>query len=84
MSHLRKAILPILLCALVLNSLQGFAQSSGPGSDLKEGIDQFKNGQYDKAIPLFHNVILDPNAGSAEAGRVPARCQVVHGDWKAG
>ena len=63
MSHPRKAILPIVLLALALGFPQGFAQSSGPVSDLKDGIDQFRNGQYDKAILLFHNVILDPNAG---------------------
>ena len=65
MSHPRKAILPCLLLILVLlGSLQGFAQSSGPGSDLKDGIDQFRNGQYDRAILLFHNVVLDPGAGA--------------------
>src|SRR5208282_1531842 len=67
MSHPRKAILPILLLALAFSSLQGFAQSSGPGSDMKDGIDQFRNGQYDRAILLFHNVILDPNAGAQKA-----------------
>jgi tetratricopeptide (TPR) repeat protein len=67
MSHPRKAILPLLLLALALISLQAFAQSSGPGSDLKDGIDQFRNGQYDKAILLFHNIILDPNAGTQKA-----------------
>jgi len=67
MSHPRMAILPIVLLALALMFLQGFAQSSAPGSDLKDGIDQFRNGQYDKAILLFHNVILDPNAGAQKA-----------------
>jgi TolA-binding protein len=67
MSHPRKAILPLLILALVLISPQGFAQASGPGSDLKDGIDQFRNGQYDKAILLFHNIILDPNAGTQKA-----------------
>jgi tetratricopeptide (TPR) repeat protein len=67
MSHPRKAILPLLILALVLISPQGFAQAPGPGSDLKDGIDQFRNGQYDKAILLFHNIILDPNAGTQKA-----------------
>ncbi len=67
MSHPRTAILPFLLCALALAPLQGFAQSSPPGSDLRDGIDQFKNGQYDKAILLLHNVTVDPNAGPQKA-----------------
>jgi TolA-binding protein len=67
MSHPRKATLPIVIFALALFSLQTFAQSTGPGSDLKDGIDQFRSGQYDKAILLFHNVILDPNAGADKA-----------------
>ncbi len=36
-------------------------------SDLRDGIDQFRNGQYDRAILLFHNVILDPAAGDQKA-----------------
>jgi len=67
MSHPRKAILPIVLLALALCLQQAFTQASGPGSDLKDGIDQFRNGQYDKAILLFHNVTLDPNAGAQKA-----------------
>ena len=67
MSHPRKAILPIVLLAVALCLHQGFAQSSGPASDLKDGVDQFRNSQYDKAILLFHNVILDPNAGPQKA-----------------
>src|SRR5271169_6997566 len=68
MSHPRKAILSCLLLIFVLlGSLQGFAQSSSPGSDLKDGIDQFRNGQYDRAILLFHNVVLDPGAGTQKA-----------------
>jgi len=62
MSHPRMAILAIVLLTLALFFQQGFAQSSGSASDLKDGIEQFKNGQYDKAILLFHNVILDQNA----------------------
>jgi TolA-binding protein len=61
------AILPIVLLVLAIGSPQGFAQSTGPASDLKDGIDQFRNSQYDKAILLFHNVILDPNAGTQKA-----------------
>jgi TolA-binding protein len=67
MSHPRMAILPIVLLAVSLGFQQGFAQSSGPASDLKDGIDQFRNNQFDKAILLFHNVILDPNSGPQKA-----------------
>jgi tetratricopeptide (TPR) repeat protein len=67
MSHPRTAILPIVLLALAVCLPQGFAQSSVPGSDLKDGIDQLRNNQYDRAILLFHNVILDPNAGAQKA-----------------
>ena len=34
---------------------------------MRDGIDQFRNGQYDRAILLFHNVILDPAAGDQKA-----------------
>ena len=67
MSRHGKALLPVALLALSLLSAQAFAQSSSSASDLKDGIDQFRNGQYDKAIPLLRNVILDPNAGPQKA-----------------
>ena len=67
MSHHRKALLPAVLLALALCSANAFAQAPAYGSDLKDGIDQFRNGQYDRAILLFHNVILDPNAGDQKA-----------------
>jgi tetratricopeptide (TPR) repeat protein len=63
MSHHGKALLPVAILALSLCSLQAIAESSNSASDLKEGIDQFRNAQYDKAILFFHNVILDPGAG---------------------
>lgn len=67
MSHHGKALLPVVLLALFLCSVQSFAQSSGSSGDLRDGIDQFRNSQYDKAILLLHNVILDPNAGADKA-----------------
>jgi TolA-binding protein len=67
MSHRRTAILPIVLLAVSLGFQQGFAQSSSPASDLRDGIDHFKNSQFDKAILLFHNVILDQNSGPQKA-----------------
>jgi TolA-binding protein len=67
MSHHGKALLPVALLALSLCSVQAFAQSTGSASDMKDGIDQFRNGQYDKAIQLFRSVILDPNAGQQKA-----------------
>ncbi len=62
MSYPRKALVPTLLVLFCLLPLALGAQSSSPASDMKDGIDQFRNGQYDKAILLFHNVILDPSA----------------------
>ena len=62
MSYPRKALVPILLVLFCVTPLMAGAQSSSPAADLKDGIDQFKTGQYDKAILLFHNVILDPSA----------------------
>ncbi len=56
-----------MLVALALVPAAAHAQNAGSGSDLKDGIDQFRNGQYDKAILLFHNVILDPTAGTQKA-----------------
>jgi outer membrane protein assembly factor BamD (BamD/ComL family) len=67
MSHHRKALVPTVLLALALCSAAAFSQAAGSASDLKDGIDQFRNGQYDRAILLFHNVILDPNAGDQKA-----------------
>jgi TolA-binding protein len=67
MSHHRKAFLPIVLLALALCSANAFPQAAGSSTDLKDGIDQFRNGQYDRAILLFHNVILDPNAADQRA-----------------
>ncbi len=64
MRHLRKALVPVLLLAFSLSASSGWPQSAGQASDLKDGIDQFRNGQYDKAILLFHSVILDPNVGA--------------------
>jgi len=64
MAHPRKALAPVLIVLLCLSPLLLFAQSPSASSDLKDGIDQFKIGQYDKAILLFHNVILDPSAGA--------------------
>ena len=43
------------------------SSSEQRNSDLRDGIDQFRNGQYDRAILLFHNVILDPSAGDQKA-----------------
>jgi TolA-binding protein len=67
MSQHRTAFLPLALLALALVAANASAQAAGSGSDLKDGIDQFRNGQYDKAILLFHNVILDPTAGAQKS-----------------
>jgi len=62
MAHPREALVTTLLLFLCLSAPFLSAQSSIPSSDMRDGIDSFKNGQYDKAILLFHNVILDPAA----------------------
>jgi TolA-binding protein len=62
MSYPRKALVPMLLVLFCLAPLAVGAQSSSPAADLKDGIDQFRTGQYDKAILLLHNIILDPGA----------------------
>jgi TolA-binding protein len=67
MSHHGKALLPVALLALSLFSAQASAQTPGSVGDLKDGIDQFRNGQYDRAILLFRNVITDPKAGPEKA-----------------
>jgi tetratricopeptide (TPR) repeat protein len=64
MAHPRKALVPVLLALFCLSPLVLDAQSSGSSSDLKDGIDLFRAGQFDKAILLFHNVILDPSSDS--------------------
>ena len=67
MSHHGKALLPVALLALFLLSAQAWAQTQGSVGDLKDGLDQFRNGQYDRAILLFRNVISDPKAGPEKA-----------------
>ncbi len=67
MAHPKMALLLVSALVLCLSPLAAAAQSSGPAADLKDGIDQFRNGQFDRAILLFHNVLLDPSAGSLKA-----------------
>jgi TolA-binding protein len=62
MAHRRKALIPVMVAVLCLSATLCAAQSVSAATDLKDGIDLFRNGQYDKAILLFHNVILDPTA----------------------
>jgi tetratricopeptide (TPR) repeat protein len=56
------ALVSVVLAVSCLLPIAAGAQSSGAARDLKDGIEQFRNGLYDKAILLFHNVILDPSA----------------------
>jgi tetratricopeptide (TPR) repeat protein len=44
-------------------SLPLLSAASSAAADMKDGIDSFRNGQYDKAILHLHNVILDSSAG---------------------
>lgn len=57
MMHPRMALVPFLtvfLC-LALPLLQ--ALPSGPSSDISDGIDLFRNGQYDKTIQFLHTFL---------------------------
>jgi TolA-binding protein len=67
MTHRRKAFVTVLIAGLCLSAPLLSAQSASAVSDLKEGLDLFRNAQYDKAILLFHNVILDPTADQQKA-----------------
>jgi TolA-binding protein len=67
MAHRRKALVTVLVACLCLSAPLLGAQSASAASDLKEGIDLFRSAQYDKAILLFHNVILDPTADDQKA-----------------
>jgi TolA-binding protein len=62
MTHHRRAPALVVTALLFLSPAFAAAQSAAVSSDLKDGIEQFKIGQYDKAILLFHNVIMDPSA----------------------
>jgi TolA-binding protein len=64
MRHPGIALASAIVVFLCLFPLTAIAQSSGGSSDLKDGIEQFKIGRYDKAILLFHNVILDPSSSA--------------------
>jgi TolA-binding protein len=67
MAHPKMALLLVPLLLLCLSPVAAAPQTSGSADDLKDGIDQFRNGQFDRAILLFHNVLLDPSAGSLKA-----------------
>jgi TolA-binding protein len=64
MTHPRKALVPVLLALLCLAPRPLPAQSSSPSSALKDGIDLFRNGQFEQAIPLFRNVLSDSSAAA--------------------
>jgi tetratricopeptide (TPR) repeat protein len=63
MAHPGKVLAPSLALLLFLAAPLMGAPSSA-AADLRDGIDSFRNGQYDKAILLLHNVILDSSAGT--------------------
>jgi len=81
MTH-QNGVYSILLLVMWSVSLLLGAQSNS-ASDLRDGLDQFRNSQYDKAILLFHNVILDPSA-TLRTGSNSADREVLYGDRKAG
>ncbi len=72
MAHPRKALVLVplvLLCLAPVLSAQaaGSPTSSSSAADLKDGLDLFRDGQFEKAIPLFRKVVLDPAAGAMKA-----------------
>jgi len=72
MAHPKKALalVPLLLLCLPPLFLSAQAESTGSSAsaDMKSGIDQFRNGQFDKAVALFQKVVGDPSAGAMKAG----------------
>ena len=63
MAHPSKVLGPSLALLFCLVAPILTALPSSAAADMKDGIDSFRNGQYDKAILLLHNVILDASAG---------------------
>jgi tetratricopeptide (TPR) repeat protein len=63
MAHPSKVLAPSLALLFCLVAPLLTALPSTAAADLKDGIDSFRNGRYDKAILLLHNVILDASAG---------------------
>jgi len=59
MTHPKKAVLFLLFSTFGLCALAVSAQTS---KDLGEGIRLFRDGQFEKAIPVFRAVISDPSA----------------------
>ncbi len=51
------ALVPLLTVFLCLTPPLLQAQSSGPSSDIKEGIDLFRDGRYDKAIQFLRTFL---------------------------
>ncbi|HEY9595923.1 MAG TPA: tetratricopeptide repeat protein [Spirochaetia bacterium] len=63
MAHPPHRLVSVLVVAFCLSPFLLAAQSkTGPAADLRDGIDQFRAGQYEKEILLLHNVIMDPSA----------------------
>ena len=61
MAYPAKTLLPFVLILVVAAALLP-AETSAPTSDMREGIELFRNGSFEKAIPFFTNVLLDPTA----------------------
>jgi len=64
MMHPKKAIFLFLVSLFGVSALAAFAQAT---DDLASAIQLFRDGQYEKAIPLLTNVINDP----ADAAQQP-------------
>ena len=62
MIHPRMALAPFLTVFLCLALPILPAEPSGPSRDIKDGIDLFRDGQYDKTIQFLHAFLLNsPN-----------------------
>jgi len=65
MAHLRKAPFVAIAAALALAAAALPAQSASGNDALAQGIELFRNGQYERSIPVFNSVVLDPAAAAS-------------------
>ncbi len=66
MAHLRKAPFVAIAVALALAAAALPAQSAAGETTLADGIELFKKGLYERSIPVFNAVILDPAAEASK------------------
>jgi TolA-binding protein len=66
MAHLRKAPFVAIAVALALAAAALPAQSAPGETTLADGIELFRKGLYERSIPVFDAVILDPAAEASK------------------